>query len=190
MLNLDSFQKGYHSEPVPEVVESMSRIDNRRQPSPVYQKQRAYKKPSGMAKKPYRGPKHPQNALRNVDHAENANVANTNTQQQYSPFIPAELTAPYDPMFGFKPMYDGNPEQQRKEASSTNIKTPAMKAKRYRKQKRRAKINKRRANKKSNKSAGKPGYFKGNQVPDLQFDLTTGRVYDANTGKWFRLVKE
>lgn len=183
---------GYHSEPVPEFIQpGLSNAKDayrHRRKSSENKKSNYQKKPTGLEKKSFVGPKEQQlfkNSLigsgsQNQADSSTSSDANINDMLGFDPFSPPEIMKSHSQIGGISSVDAPTPSYQFR---PTTLPSPISKPYFSR--------NSKPKNKPPKKYKSADNIKISSQgVPKLAFDLDSGRVYDERTGKWFRLVAD
>ena len=145
-------------------------------------KKSAYqKKPTGLDKKLYAGPKE-QSLYRAHAPANTVPTGPPSTSSSafgdmlgFDPFQPPEILKSHSNV-GQSPTVVSTPSYRQPTTASPSISKPYFTR------------SKKSRNKYDSSANGKK--FTSNGAPKLAFDLDSGRVFDEKTGKWFRLVSD
>ncbi|KAF2355328.1 hypothetical protein FHG87_013915 [Trinorchestia longiramus] len=189
----DGHHHGY-SEPVPEFVQPGASFKpdsyrQRRKSSDTPSKKEYYKKPTGMEKKKFVGPKEqqlfssppmmleaqPQPQSNNPD----SEIA-INDMLGFDPFSPPEIMKDHSSVGGI----DSDAATPAYRAAPTTL-TPPMSKPYFNRN-----SNKKMKNKYNQQPSSDNVKISSEEVPKLAFDLDSGKVFDEKTGKWFSLVAD
>lgn len=183
---------GYHSEPVPEFIHPGSSKDAYRQrrksneKNPM-KKNNFEKKPTGMGKKIFSGPKEQRLFSNQMLNPSTALEAPANEQQTafnemlgFNPFSPPDIMKDHSSVGSVSS--DSTSTSQYVQQSTP----PSPISKPYFSRRKQSKKNKKYHSAVSSDNAR----VSSKEVPKLAFDLDSGRVYDEKTGKWYHLVAD